>query len=210
MSLIQCCCVNCTYTITILGCSGLPIPAGQSVVVKLAGVTIATLTTDASGNITLTVAAGTYNFSATRARFTALNTNLVLDCLHTSQSAAFPSLAAGYHCIHYPGGLSSRCPDPLADTLFLTVSTGQTATLVNTGGNWVGSSTVAGGTDDWTLTSGGALSVLRHFCALHIPTSGVVDIHTVVSVVCPPTPVLTYNKQLCGVNVGGASTTITE
>ncbi len=200
MSLIQCCCiVTCVHSVRFFGCIN-NIGAGQVITVKDGGgATIATPTTDATGAISFTAPAGTYNFSGMRSRWTAINVNLTFACPSTLQNVNLtpdPAYACGI----------TPCNDPLKLALPFTVS--------DSGIVGSGTLTYAGGTNDWRG------SVVVSFAGTPVTwalifTGTSMHVHT--TPICPlgPDTILNMSAHTCppgtvsftfsGVNCSGTS-----
>lgn len=130
----------CSFTtIHVKGCNGVGL-SGASVVVKDAtGTTVASGTTDGSGNYTPSVAGGPYSVEVSKSRFDNHTFTSVFLCNNVTQNFdVSPYVASGYVCL-----LGTGCPDPAKTTLTATHSVFGATTATYAAGshawtfNWV-------------------------------------------------------------------------
>ena len=163
-----CCDCNSTITATIRGCGSLVL-AGVSVNLTGPGGYDETEVTNSSGVATFAVTQnGTYSYTASKSRFVNATGTVTVSACNSPSFSATLSAASGYVCC-------SKCPDPIAETLYLTCDQGD-VTLEWDGTQWVGY--LAVDADVATCTS----CVPDALCAT---TAGQVDVTFIVS--CPTT-----------------------
>jgi hypothetical protein len=138
---------SCVVTVTVRGCNpgAAQLLPGATVEARQSGVLVASGTTNSVGVVVLTVPrAASTAITTSKARFS----NGLTGGATTGATATFGSTmtaATGYSC-QDPSGcgtLSKVCPDPLANTLTLTLPSG-TKTLTHAGSQWTFQETRSG------------------------------------------------------------------
>jgi hypothetical protein len=162
-----CCCgggeTGFSITLTVSGCSA--VQSDASVQYKVGATVVASGTTNNSGQLSVSLPAGTYTRIVSKSRF-ATSSNSVVITEAGSQNVTL-NAATGYACCN-------NCPQPIPTTLYLRTGL-KTVTLTRSGSIWIGSTTYS--VTGWDANPPGCNFILGSTSVevsfeLHCPSSG--------------------------------------